>query len=139
MQTLKQMQFAIIKKLIAIDLIIIGISYVIMSKPIPFILGIIFGSAISVLNFIELANTLTRAITMPQDKAQSFTVIKYFIRYIVTAVVIYVSIVAPYINVVGTIVGLFIIKIIILVTNLLSDKNYFRNIFKRKEDDSSGQ
>ena len=80
MQTLKQMQFAIIKKLIAIDLIIIGISYVIMSKPIPFILGIIFGSAISVLNFIELANTLTRAITMPQDKAQSFTVIKYFIR-----------------------------------------------------------
>jgi hypothetical protein len=139
MQTLKQMQFAIIKKLIALDLIIIGISYVVMSKPIPFILGIIFGSAISVLNFIELANTLSRAITMPQDKAQSFTVIKYFIRYIVTAVVIYVSIIAPYINVVGTIVGLFIIKIIILVTNLLSDKNYFRNIFKRKEDESSGQ
>lgn len=139
MQTLKQMQFAIIKKLIAIDLIIIGISYVVVSKPMPFILGIIFGSAISVLNFIELANTLSRAITMPQDKAQSFTVIKYFIRYIVTAVVIYVSIIAPYINVIGTIIGLFIIKIIILVTNLLSDKNYFRNIFKRKEDESSGQ
>ncbi|HSN65055.1 MAG TPA: ATP synthase subunit I [Fusibacter sp.] len=139
MQTLKQMQFAIIKKLIVIDLIIIGISYVVVSKPMPFILGIIFGSAISVLNFIELANTLSRAITMPQDKAQSFTVIKYFVRYIVTAVVIYVSIIAPYINVIGTIIGLFIIKIIILVTNLLSDKNYFRNIFKRKEDESSGQ
>ncbi len=139
MQTLKQMQFAIIKMLIVVDLIIIGISYVVVSKPMPFILGIIFGSAISVLNFIELANTLSRAITMPQDKAQSFTVIKYFIRYIVTAVVIYVSIIAPYINIVGTIIGLFIIKIIILVTNLLSDKNYFRNIFKRKEDESSGQ
>ena len=139
MQTLKQMQFTIIKILILIDLIIIGISYVVMSKPLPFVLGILFGSAISVLNFIELANTLSRAITMPGDKAQSFTVIKYFIRYIVTAVVIYVSIIAPYINVVGTIVGLFIIKIIILVTNLLSDKNYFRNIFKRKEDESSGQ
>jgi hypothetical protein len=139
MQTLKQMQFTIIKILILIDLIIIGISYVVMSKPLPFVLGILFGSAISVLNFIELANTLSRAITMPQDKAQSFTVIKYFIRYIVTAVVIYVSIIAPYINIVGTIIGLFIIKIIILVTNLLSDKNYFRNIFKRKEDESSGQ
>lgn len=139
MQSLKKMQFTIIKILILIDLLIIAISYVVMSKPMPFALGIVFGSAISALNFIELANTLSRAITMPQDKAQSFTVIKYFIRYIVTAVVIYVSIIAPYINVVGTIIGLFIIKIIILVTNLLSDKNYFRNIFKRKEDESSGQ
>jgi len=139
MQTLKQIQFAVIKKLVIVVLILIGISYVTFSQPFPFILGIIFGSAISALNFIELANTLSRAITMPQDKAQSFTVTKYFIRYIVTAVVIYVSIVAPYINIVGTIIGLFIIKIIILVTNLLNDKHYFRNIFRRKEDESSGQ
>lgn len=139
MQTIKQTQAFIVKILIIFDLFAIGISFLVLKTPMPFIMGLVFGSAISLLNFIELANTLSRAVGMPPDKAQTFTVIKYFIRYIVTAIVLYVSIVAPYINVLGTILGLIIIKIIILVTNLLGDKNYFRNIFRRKEDESSGQ
>lgn len=139
MQTVKQTQAFIVKIMIIFDLFAIGISFLVLKTPMPFIMGLIFGSAISLLNFIELANTLTRAVGMPPDKAQTFTVVKYFIRYIVTAIVLYVSIVAPYINVLGTILGLIIIKIIILVTNLLGDKNYFRNIFRRKEDESSGQ
>lgn len=139
MQTIKQTQAFIVKILIIFDLFAIGISFLVLKTPMPFIMGLVFGSAISLLNFIELANTLSRAVAMPPDKAQTFTVVKYFIRYIVTAVVLYVSIVAPYINVLGTILGLIIIKIIILVTNLLGDKNYFRNIFRRKEDESSGQ
>ncbi|HAS74363.1 MAG TPA: ATP synthase subunit I [Clostridiales bacterium UBA8960] len=139
MKTIKQTQTRIVKIMIIFDLFAIGISFLALKAPMPFIMGLIFGSAISLLNFIELANTLTRAVAMPPEKAQTFTVVKYFIRYIVTAVVLYVSIVAPYINVLGTILGLIIIKIIILVTNLLGDKNYFRNIFRRKEDESSGQ
>ena len=139
MGTIKEMQFKILKIFIVLDLFFIGISFLFFNEPIPFVLGLIFGSLISALNFVELGNTLNRAVTMAPDKAQSFTTVKYFIRYIVTAVVLYVSIVAPYINVLGTILGLVIIKIIILVTNLLSDKNYFRNIFRRKEDESSGQ
>lgn len=139
MQTIKQTQAFIVKILIIFDLFAIGISFLVLKTPMPFIMGLVFGSAISLLNFIELANTLSRAVGMPPDKAQTYTVIKYFIRYIVTAIVLYVSIVAPYINVLGTILGLIIIKIIILVTNLLGDKNYFRNIFRRKEDESSGQ
>ncbi|GAB6107620.1 ATP synthase subunit I [Fusibacter bizertensis] len=139
MNALKQTKWTVIKWLAIIDLVFIGLSFLFLKEPMPFILGLVFGSAISGLNFIELANTLSRAVSMPPDKAQSFTVMKYFIRYIVTAVVIYVSIVAPYINILGTILGLVIIKIIILVSNLLSDKNYFKNIFRRKEDESSGQ
>lgn len=139
MQTIKQTKAFIVKILIIFDLFAIGISFLVLKTPMPFIMGLVFGSAISLLNFIELANTLSRAVAMPPDKAQTFTVVKYFIRYIVTAIVLYVSIVAPYINVLGTILGLIIIKIIILVTNLLGDKNYFRNIFRRKEDESSGQ
>jgi len=139
MGTIKDMQFKILKVFVIIDLILFGLSFVFIKEPVPFILGLIFGSLISILNFMELGNTLNRAVTMAPDKAQSFTTVKYFIRYIVTAVVLYVSIVAPYINVLGTILGLVIIKIIILVMNLLSDKNYFKNIFRRKEDESSGQ
>jgi len=138
MATIKQTQTFIIRTLLIVDLFVIAASFFLFKDPKAFILGLIFGSAISVLNFIELANTLNRAVHMPPEKAQSFTVIKYFIRYIVTAVVLFVSIVAPYINVLGTILGLVIIKIIILISNLMGDKNYFRNIFRRKEDESSG-
>lgn len=139
MNSVKSTQSFIIKVVIIVDLFLIGLSFILLKEPMPMIMGLIFGSAISVLNFIELANTLNRAVNMPADKAQTFTTVKYFIRYIVTAVVLYVSIVAPYINVVGTILGLVIIKLIIFTWNLMGDKRYFRNIFKRKEDESSGQ
>jgi hypothetical protein len=139
MNALKQTQKRIMTWLLIVDAIIIGVSFIAIKDPRPFILGVIFGSAISGLNFMELSNTLSRAVQMQSDKAQSFTVIKYFIRYIVTAVVLYVSIVAPYINVLGTILGLVIIKIIILMGNFLGDKRFFRNILRRKEDESSGQ
>lgn len=139
MNSVKSTQSFIIKIVIIVDLFLIGLSFIILKEPMPMIMGLIFGSAISVLNFVELANTLNRAVKMPADKAQTFTTVKYFIRYIVTAVVLYVSIVAPYINVVGTILGLVIIKLIIFTWNLMGDKRYFRNIFKRKEDESSGQ
>ncbi|OJV62373.1 MAG: hypothetical protein BGO41_06135 [Clostridiales bacterium 38-18] len=139
MNALKQTQKRIMTWLLIVDAIIIGVSFIAIKEPRPFVLGLVFGSAISGLNFMELSNTLSRAVQMQSDKAQSFTVIKYFIRYIVTAVVLYVSIVAPYINVLGTILGLVIIKIIILIGNFLGDKRFFRNILRRKEDESSGQ
>ncbi len=139
MNALKQMQYKILKGSLVLNLVIIAMSALFLSKPLPFIIGLIFGASISALNFVELANTLNRAVLMPPAKAQSFTVIKYFIRYFVMTVVIYVSIVAPYINVIGTFLGLISIKLIILVSNLFSDKKYFKNIFSRKEDESSGQ
>jgi hypothetical protein len=139
MESIKKMQFDMLRKVILVICFISGASVFIMDEPLGFIYGLVFGSGISLLNFFELANTLNRAVLMRPDKAQSFTVIKYFIRYIVTAIVVYISIVAPYINVLGTILGLIIIKLIILVSNLLGDKNYFKKIFRRKEDESSGQ
>ncbi len=138
MKALKQMQYRILKGSLILNLVIIAMTALTLSKPLPIIFGLIFGASISALNFVELANTLNRAVLMPPDKAQSFTVFKYFIRYFVMTVVIYVSIVAPYINVIGTFIGLISIKLIILVSNLLGDKKYFKNIFKRKEDESSG-
>lgn len=138
MEETRQLQHKIIKWLIIIDILILGISFVFLKEPLSFAYGLIFGSAISGLNFLELGATLRRAVTLPPDKAQGYATRKYFVRYIVSAVVIYISIVAPYINVLGTIVGMSIIKTIIFATNLFNDKQYYKNIFKRKEDEPSG-
>ncbi len=136
---IKKLENSILKNMLFVDIAIMILSALLMDEPVPFVLGLIFGSAISALNFKELAVTLKKAITMPPAKAQTFATTKYFFRYIVTAVVIFVSIVAPYINVIGTIIGLIMIKFIILATNLFNDKNYYQNILKRKEDEPSGR
>lgn len=139
MESIRKLQKSVLIKLAIVIAVCVIVSLLTLKEPMPMILGLIFGSLIGVLNFFELANTLKQAVYMPPSKAQTYTTAKYFFRYIVTAVVLYVSIVAPYINVIGTILGLVSIKLIIMVTNMIGDKNYFRNIFKRKEDESSGQ
>ena len=126
-QTLK---FAFISTLIASILL-----FVLFDEPIQYVLGLLFGSAIGVLNFMELSKTLSRAVELSPEKAQSYTTRKYFLRYVIYGVVLWVSIQADYIHVLGTIVGLLLIKVVLLTTNLFNDKHYFLNIFRRKEDE----
>ena len=76
MNSVKSTQSFIIKVVIIVDLFLIGLSFILLKEPMPMIMGLIFGSAISVLNFIELANTLNRAVNMPADKAQTFTTVQ---------------------------------------------------------------
>lgn len=97
------------------------------------ILGLGFGASIGMLNFIDLSVTLQRAVQKTQAKAQSYAVRKYFIRYIITGIVIYVSVVAPYIHVIGTVIGMLLIKMSIMITNLFNDKEFYKNIFRGKE------
>lgn len=98
------------------------VSFFLMDEPLNFVIGLAFGAATSILNFLELSNTLKRAVLMVPAKAQSFVAMKYFIRYAVTAIVLFISIVAPYINVLGTIVGLILLKGIILVNSIHKGK-----------------
>lgn len=103
-------------------------------NPMAYGIGLIFGALIGVINFVELGRTLNRAVQMNPGKAQNYTSIKYFARFLITAIVLYTAVTAEYMSVIGTIIGLLSIKFVILGTHLLSDKNYFKNIFKRKEE-----
>lgn len=139
MNSVRQTQITVVKILVAVTAVIGIMGFVLLKEPVPFLMGLIFGSAISALNFFQLANTLNRAVKMHPGKAQTFAVVQYFIRYFITAIVIYVSIVAPYINIIGTVIGLLTIKFVIFAANLFNDKTYYKNIFKRKEDEPNGR
>jgi hypothetical protein len=91
-----------------------------MDGAVPYFNGLIFGYLISVLNFIDLANTMTRASIMSPGQAQIFASLKYFIRFAVTGLVVFISIKADYINVLGTIIGLLVIKLVIIFTQALT-------------------
>lgn len=101
----------------------------------PLLVGLLFGTLISMLNFRALALTLEKAVTLPPAKAQTYAGSRYFLRFLLNGLVIFVSIKADYINVIGTIIGLIIIKLVILKTNLFNDISYFKQIIKRKEED----
>jgi len=125
----------IYKYVIVIYLFFSGAFLIFMGNgKIPFVVGFTFGTLISVLTFFELARTTTRAVTMDPGKAKGYAMRHYFLRFIITGFVIYISITAPYINAFGTFIGLLLIKFVIYFTNLFNDKNYFKNIFVRKED-----
>ncbi|QZY55520.1 ATP synthase subunit I [Crassaminicella profunda] len=127
------LQLKIFKYTIII-MIVLSIGFAIcIQNPLPMILGLIFGTLINMLNFRALALTLERAVHMVPRQAQLYTSSRYFIRYITSAVVIFVGIKADYLNVIGVIIGLVMIKIIILVTNLFNDISFYKRIFIRKE------
>lgn len=131
--SVRGLQIQIGKYVLIASIVISGLSFILMDSPIPFITGLVFGTLIGILNFMELGKTLSKAVTMQPQSAQTYTTKKYFIRFVLTAVVLYVSVTADHINILGTIVGLLLIKVVILTTNLFNDKEYFKNIIRKEE------
>lgn len=111
--------------------IIIGIGSIFaLNEPIPFLYGLAFGTLMSILNFSLLAKTVEKAVTMDPEKAKLYMTSRYSIRFFLYGVVLFVSIQAPYINVLGTIVGILSIKAIIYAINIFNDKEYFKRIWR---------
>lgn len=114
--------------------IILGASFLLVKDYISFAVGLTFGVIISIVNFFELARTVHQSVLMAPGKAKGYATRHYFIRFIINAAVIFISIMAPYINIFGTIIGLLLIKFVIYFANLFNDKEYFKNIIRRKEE-----
>lgn len=117
-----------ITKGISIYAIIIGLaSFIISKEPIHIILGVVFGSIIAILNFRLLALTMEKAVDLSPGKAQAYTAIRYLVRMFIVAVVVFVSVKNPNINVIGTVLGLISTQIVIFIKKLIISK------FTRKE------
>lgn len=134
MEDITTTQKSIAKRVFVVNALaaIVGLFFI---KPyMPFLTGIFFGTTVAILNFRLLYLTIDRAVKMNPEKAQKYTVSRYMIRYMLTAMVILVSLRSPDINALGSVIGLLTIKGVILQRDLLNDKRYFKNIFTRKEE-----
>ncbi len=133
-ETVAQVQKKIVKGAIILNTIVsLGAAFL-METPKPFVIGVLFGTIVGILNFRLLYLSLNKAVKMPPHRAQVHAATNYLMRYILIGVVLFVSIKRAHINVLGTIVGLIAIKLVILKYELFNDKNYFLKIFKRKEE-----
>ncbi len=135
METVKALEKKIILFSVISSMFIIAGFSIFFREYVPYVLGVLFGLAIGILNFLQLSRTMMRAVYLPPHKAQSFARRRYFVRFIIYGLVLWVSIKSPNLNVLGTIVGILLIKFSIFITQLFNDKNYFLSIIKRKEGD----
>lgn len=134
MEDITTTQKSIAKRVFVVNTLAAFIGFFFIKPYMPFLTGIFFGTAIAILNFRLLYLTINRAVKMSPVKAQKYTVARYLIRYVLTALVILVSLRSPDINALGSVIGLITIKGVILQRDLLNDKRYFKNIFTRKEE-----
>ncbi len=117
------------KAVIVLIIIATPILFLFFDDALALFLGLLFGSSVTFLMFVELAMTIKKAVQMEASRANAYTMSKYYLRFLIYGVVIFVSIKAPYINVIGTVIGLLSVKVVIYITNIIVQKKS-----KRKEE-----
>ncbi|NLY45613.1 MAG: hypothetical protein GX053_06445 [Tissierella sp.] len=113
----------IFKRVLVISLFIIGISLILFNDPYSIILGYIFGIIISMLTFKLLDSTINKAIRMTPAKASSYSMLHYFLRYLIYFIVLGVAAIADYLNFPATVLGLLMVKFAIFISTIF-DKNF---------------
>ncbi|MDD3307293.1 MAG: ATP synthase subunit I [Acetobacterium sp.] len=110
--------------LVSLGLMLFGF---LTKDPLAFALGVLFGGAYSILNFRLMQLTFDKAMKMPSARAQKYVQTRYFLRYLLTGVVIYVAIINPWVNIIGVLLGLVAVKISVLINTTVSKKNVLIN------------
>lgn len=134
MDSVKALTKSVIMKALLLNGVLYLILFAITKDYRTTLAGITFGGGVSILNFLELSNTLQRAVVMNSARAQTFATIKYSVRSVIVAVVIIIAIRAEYISTVGTILGLLSVKTVVWGQYILGEKKNYQDIFKRKEE-----
>jgi len=94
-------------------------------------LGVLFGGLISIANYYWLYLSLRKAFRQISDSTKTTVMVKYYIRFAVTAVVLYFIITQTPADVIGLLVGLSVVVINIIVSAVLEVSK--DHILKTKE------
>jgi len=120
-QKLEKLNWAILALLVLISLIFM--------KP-PFTLGVLLGGLISIMNFIWLKRDLRVVFGSLTGRAKAAVMFRYYIRFFVSAVIIFFIITRTVADALGLLVGLSIVVINIILSLLmnLSKKNLIEEV-----------
>lgn len=86
------------------------------------LLGLVLGTLVALMNFTYLAKSIEKSIDMTADRAKLYATSQYMIRMIIIAVVMFVSVKSPKLNLIGVFLGLIGPKMVILSRNLIFNK-----------------
>ena len=91
-------------------------------SPLHFAMGIIFGGLIVTVNFHLLHRTLKKALAPPHLASLSVILSKYYMRFIVSALIIFILISRHYVDPGGLIVGLSVVVVSIILATIFEFK-----------------
>ncbi|MDO9565887.1 MAG: ATP synthase subunit I [Candidatus Desulfaltia sp.] len=94
---------------------------IIVSSP-RFAMGIIFGGLIVTINFHLLYRTLKKALTPPHLASLGVVLSKYYIRFILSALIIFVLISRHYVDPIGLFIGLSVVVVSITLATMCEFK-----------------
>lgn len=97
-------------KTIGILIMAFGIGMFFTSNSWFYAKGLAFGGIFSILKLKLMEISLRKATSLPPDKAQAYGSLQYFIRFILTGVVLVVAALEPSIDIIGMIIGLLALK-----------------------------
>jgi hypothetical protein len=122
--------------------VILGISVLISAAflPYPFTLGLLVGGVVSIANFYWLAKDLKKLFGqfsegVTEKRAKYCILMKYYLRFIVTGIVLYFVITRMPVSVIGLVVGLSIVVISIVLAIVI--ENLINSIRRVKKKDAS--
>ena len=79
--------------------------------------GVFFGGVIVTINFHLLSRTLKKALTPPHLSSHNVILAKYYIRFIISGIIIFILMAGHYVNPIGLFIGLsIVVASIILAT-----------------------
>lgn len=98
---------------------IIGLFFV--GEPLVWVKGLAFGTIFSILRLRLMDLSVKKSVKMPPKKAQNYAMSQYMLRYMLTAVILFIAALEPSISMIGTIIGLLTVKGSVYLT-LLTEK-----------------
>jgi hypothetical protein len=95
------------------------ISFVcVLSAPPPFTRGIIFGGLIVTINFHLLYRTLKKALTPPKLSSHNVVLVKYYLRFIASGIIIFGLLKGRLVDPIGLLIGLSVVVASITLATL---------------------
>ena len=102
-----------------------GILGFLMSPP-EFAWGIIGGGLIVTVNFHLLYRTLKKALKPPHLTSHNVVIAKYYIRFIVSGLILFILIAGQYVNPLGLFVGLSVVVVSIILATMMEATKLFK-------------
>ncbi len=118
MESLLKTKGYIIKWTIILDLLLMIVILFLFDLKSMF--GIFVGGLMSILNFHLLSLSLKKAVNFEPVKAGIYVFIQYILRYTLWFAVFYIALKRSDVNLLTTVIGMFTVKIVILVSNLFN-------------------
>ncbi|NLY09173.1 MAG: ATP synthase subunit I [Tissierellia bacterium] len=113
---------ALIIRCVAVNLILAGIWQLTISESSPWVKGQVLGGLVSILMFLQMKNTLERALVCAPDVANRKVRVGYMMRMLIYGLVLALSILSEDINFITVIIGIISMKYIVLLSAVFDEK-----------------